>query len=435
MSAEAVWLFLTDHWLSLLAVICLLLLSAFFSGSEAALTATSRARMHTLESNGYRRAGLVNRLIERRDRLVGALLLGNNLVTILATSLTTSLLIGIVGNLAVLVATLSMTVLLVLFCEVLPKSWAIASPDRFALAVAPLVRRFVAVAGPISALINAIVRRLLAFFGVNLSSDRPMLSAQEELRGAVDLLHREGAVVKADRDRLGGVLDLGELEVSDIMIHRTAMQAVNAEEPPDVCVREILGSPFTRLPLWRGSTDNIIGVVHSKDLQRALAEPGVEAHTVDIVRIAQKPWFVPDTTNLKDQLNAFLRRKLHLAIVVDEYGQVQGLVTLEDILEEIVGDIADEHDLDIQGVRQEADGSIVVDGSVPIRDLNRALDWSLPDEEATTVAGLVIHEAKSIPEERQAFTFYGKRFIVMKRVKNRITKLRIRPAEEEFAGR
>ncbi|AFL53608.1 Mg2+/Co2+ transporter CorB [Sinorhizobium fredii] len=434
MSAEALWLFLADHWLPLLSVICLLLLSAFFSGSEAALTATSRARMHTLESNGDRRAGVVNRLIERRDRLVGTLLLGNNLVTILATSLTTSLLLGLVGNFAVLIATVSMTVLLVLFCEVLPKSWAIASPDRFALAVAHMVRRFVAVAGPISALINAIVRRLLNLSGVNVASDRPMLSAQEELRGAVDLLHREGAVIKADRDRLGGVLDLGELEVSDIMIHRTAMQAVNTEEPPEVCVREILGSPFTRLPLWRGSTDNIIGVVHSKDLQRALAEPGVEPHTIDIVRIAQKPWFVPDTTNLKDQLNAFLRRKLHLAIVVDEYGQVQGLVTLEDILEEIVGDIADEHDLDIQGVRQEADGSIVVDGSVPIRDLNRALDWSLPDEEATTVAGLVIHEAKSIPEERQAFTFYGKRFIVMKRVKNRITKLRIRPAEEEAAG-
>ncbi|APG85651.1 HlyC/CorC family transporter [Sinorhizobium americanum] len=434
MSIEAAWLFLAEHWLSLLSVVCLLLLSAFFSGSEAALTATSRARMHSLEGNGDRRAGLVNRLIERRDRLVGTLLLGNNLVSILATSLTTSLLIGLVGNFAVLIATLSMTVLLVLFCEVLPKSWAIASPDRFALAVAPMVRRFVAIVGPISALINGIVRRLLNLSGVNVSSDRPMLSAQEELRGAVDLLHREGAVVKADRDRLGGVLDLGELEVSDIMIHRTAMQAVNAEEPPEVCVREILGSPFTRLPLWRGSTDNIIGVVHSKDLQRALAEPGVEPHTVDIVRIAQKPWFVPDTTNLKDQLNAFLRRKLHLAIVVDEYGQVQGLVTLEDILEEIVGDIADEHDLDIQGVRQEADGSIVVDGSVPIRDLNRVLDWSLPDEEATTVAGLVIHESKSIPEERQAFTFYGKRFIVMKRVKNRITKLRIRPAEEEAAG-
>ena len=431
MSAGALWAFVAEHWLSLVSVACLLLLSAFFSGAEAALTAASRTRMHMLESGGERRAGIANRLIERRDRLVGTLLLGNNLVNILATSLATSLLIGLVGNLAVAIATFAMTVLLVVFAEVLPKSWAIASPDRFAVAVAPLVRPFVAVVGPVSALINALVRRLLSLFGVTLSADRPMLSAQEELREAVDLLHREGAVVKADRDRLGGVLDLGELEVSDIMVHRTAMRAVNAEEPPEVCVREILQSPFTRLPLWRGSADNIIGVVHSKDLLRALAEPDVQPETIDIVKIAQKPWFVPDTTNLKDQLNAFLRRKLHLAIVVDEYGQVQGLVTLEDILEEIVGDIADEHDLDIQGVRQEADGSIVVDGSVPIRDLNRALDWSLPDEEATTVAGLVIHESKSIPEERQAFTFYGKRFIVMKRVKNRITKLRIRAADDE----
>ncbi|MCZ4091625.1 HlyC/CorC family transporter [Sinorhizobium psoraleae] len=431
MTGDAFLAFLAEYWLSLVSIICLLLLSAFFSGSETALTAASRSRMHMLESNGDQRAGLVNRLIERRDRLTGTLLIGNNLVNILASSLATSLLIGLFGDMGVAITTLVMTVLLVIFSEVLPKSWAIASPDRFARAVAPVVSPLVAVAGPVSALVNAIVRRILNLFGVKLSSDMPMLSAHEELRGAVDLLHREGSVIKADLDRLGGVLDLGELEVSDVMIHRTAMRAINAEEPPEVCIREILESPFTRLPLWRGSTDNIVGVVHSKDLLRVLAEPDVEPERLDIVKIAQKPWFVPDTTNLKDQLNAFLRRKLHLAIVVDEYGQVQGLVTLEDILEEIVGDIADEHDIDIQGVRQEADGSIVVDGSVPIRDLNRALDWSLPDEEATTVAGLVIHESKSIPEERQAFTFYGKRFIVMKRVKNRITKLRIRPAEDD----
>jgi Mg2+/Co2+ transporter CorB len=431
MSSGAFLAFLADHWPSLVSVIGLLLLSAFFSASEAALNAASRSRMHMLESNGDTRAGIVNGLIESRDRLIGALLIGNILVIILASSLATSLSIRLFGVYGVAIATLAMTVLFVVFAEVLPKSWALASPDRSALAVAPIVGPFIAVIGPASNLVNAIVRRILSLFGVNLSWEVPMLTAQEELRGAVDLLHREGSVIKADRDLLGGVLDLGELEVSDVMIHRTAMRAINADDPPAVCVREILESPFTRLPLWRGSADNIIGVIHSKDLLRALAEPDVQAETLDIVKIAQKPWFVPDTTNLKDQLNAFLRRKLHLAIVVDEYGQVQGLVTLEDILEEIVGDIADEHDLDIQGVRQEADGSIVVDGSVPIRDLNRALDWSLPDEEATTVAGLVIHESKSIPEERQAFTFYGKRFTVMKRVKNRITKLRIRAAEEE----
>jgi Mg2+/Co2+ transporter CorB len=420
---------LADYWLTLLAILLLICASAFFSGSETALTATSRARMHSLEVNGDQRAGLVNFLIERRDRLIGALLIGNNLVNILASSLTTSLFLGLFGDSGVAIATLLMTVLLVIFSEVLPKSWAISTPERFALFVAPLVRPYVAVVGPLSSVVNWIVRKLLGIFGVSISGEASMLSAHEELRGAVALLHREGGVVKADRDRLGGVLDLGELEVSDIMIHRTAMRAVNADEPPEVAIRNILESPYTRMPVWRGATDNIIGVIHAKDLIRALAEPNVEPQDIDIVKIAQKPWFVPDTTNLKDQLNAFLRRKTHFAVVVDEYGEVQGVVTLEDILEEIVGDISDEHDLEIQGVRQDSDGSIVVDGGVPIRDLNRAMDWQLPDEEATTIAGLVIHESKTIPEERQAFTFYGKRFIVLKREKNRITRLRIRPIE------
>lgn len=429
MSGEALVSFLSEYWLTALSILGLLVASGFFSGTETALTATSRARMHTLESNGELRAGIVNRLIDRRDRLIGALLIGNSAVNILASSLTTSLFLSIFGESGVVFATLVVTVLVVVFSEVLPKSWAISSPDRFALAVAVPTRIFVAVVGPVSTAINHFVRLVLGLFGVTLSKESSMLSAHEELRGAVDLLHREGSVVKADRDRLGGVLDLGELEVSDIMIHRTSMRAVNADDRPEVIVRTILESPFTRMPLWRGSIDNIIGLVHAKDLLRALAEPDVEPENLDIVKIAQKPWFVPDTTNLKDQLNAFLRRKMHFAVVVDEYGEVQGIVTLEDILEEIVGDIADEHDIEIQGVRQEADGSIVVDGSVPIRDLNRALDWSLPDEEATTIAGLVIHESMTIPEERQAFTFHGKRFIIMKREKNRITRIRIRPAE------
>jgi Mg2+/Co2+ transporter CorB len=239
--------------------------------------------------------------------------------------------------------------------------------------------------------------------------------------------NREGAA-KAQRER--SFQDLEALEVSDIMIHRTAMRAINAEEPAAVNVRAILESPFTRLPLWKGSTNNIIGVIHAKDLLRALAEPEANAEAIDIVKIADKPWFVPETTSLKDQLGAFLKRKTHFAVVVDEYGEVQGIVTMQDILEEILGDIADENEIDLSGVRKEADGSVVVDGSVPVRDLNRALGWSLPDEDATTIAGLVIFESRSIPEERQAFTFHGKRFIVMKRVKNRITRLRIRPALE-----
>ncbi len=422
--------FITENWVILATIIFLICLSGFFSGSETALTAVSRARMHSFENNGEQRAGIVNKLIERRDRLIGALLIGNNLVNILASSLATSMLLSIFGESGVVFATLIMTAALVVFAEVLPKSWAISTPDKFAMFVAPIIRPFVLVVGPLSTLINAIVRAILGIFGVSLASDASMLSPQEEIRGAVDLLHREGSVVKADKDRLGGVLDLGDLEVSDVMVHRTSVQMLNADDTTAHNVKTILESPYTRVPVWRDEPNNIIGVIHAKDLLRALAAADNKVSNIDIMKIAQKPWFVPDATNLKDQLNAFLRRKAHVAIVIDEYGEFEGLVTLEDILEEIVGEIADEHDLDVQGVSQQADGSVIVDGSVPVRDLNRAFDWSLPDEDATTVAGLVIHESQIIPEEKQAFTFHGMRFIVLKRSKNRITKLSLRPASQ-----
>ncbi|MBZ9851063.1 CBS domain-containing protein [Mesorhizobium sp. CA14] len=272
--------------------------------------------------------------------------------------------------------------------------------------------------------------RLLAAFGYAL---RPLEPHRTERNGKdedSDDARRDGAAAGEERNRLEGLFDLDELEVSDIMVHRTNMRSVNADNAPEAVVREILQSPHTRMPLWKGSLDNIVGVLHAKDLLRALNEVGNDFSRIDVMKIAAKPWFVPDTTTLQEQLNAFLRRKAHFAIVVDEYGEVEGLVTLEDIIEEIVGEIADEHDIDMQGVKKEADGSVVVDGTVPIRDLNRALDWDLPDEEATTIAGLVIHETQSIPEEKQAFTFHGKRFVVMKRDKNRIARLRIRPANE-----
>ena len=272
-------------------------------------------------------------------------------------------------------------------------------------------------------------KSLLSYFGFGRAQETNGQSAHEELRDAVEGFHRDGSVVKSDRDRLGAILDLHELEVSDVMVHRTKMVSLNADDPIDQIVRDALESPYTRIPIWRGETDNIVGIVHAKDLLRALYSVDNDSTKLDVLKIASKPWFVPDTTTLQDQLTAFLRRKAHIAIVVDEYGELEGLVTLEDIIEEIVGEIADEHDIDIKGVRQEADGSVVVDGSVPLRDLNRALDWALPDTEATTIAGLVIHESQMIPEEKQAFTFHGKRFIVMKREKNRITRIRIKAVE------
>jgi Mg2+/Co2+ transporter CorB len=416
---------MTSIWLLLGAIVFLIMISGFFSGSETALTAASRGRMYSLAKGGDERAKKVTILIERKERLIATLLLGNNLVNILASALATSLFLSLFGDAGVAYATLAMTVVVVIFAEVLPKSWAIADPDGFSRRVAPIIGPLVMVLKPFVLTINFICRKLLGLFGLDLDQT-DLLGARDELRGAVEVMHMDGAVVKDDRDRLGGLLDLSELEISDVMVHRTSMLCLDADMQNDELINQILDAPFTRIPLWRNSTDNIVGVVHAKDLLRALAKVDHMPSQVDVTAIATEPWFVPDTTTLEDQLNAFLRRKAHMAIVVDEYGETEGLVTLEDIIEEIVGDIADEHDIEVSGVRQDADGSVLVDGSVPIRDLNRALDWNLPDVEATTIAGLLIHEAQMIPEEKQIFTFHGKRFSVLQREKNRITRMRLR---------
>jgi len=417
---------MTTYLLFGLSILVLIMLSGFFSGSETALTAASRARMHQLEKNGDRRAIVVTNLIERRDQLIGALLIGNNLVNILASALATSFFLNLFGEAGVAVATLVMTVLVVIFAEVMPKSWALSSADRFALGVAPILRPVVILLSPLARLVTGLVRIILARFGVHVGIESNMLSGHDELRGAVEVLHRDGSVVKDDRDRLGGVLDLHELELSDVMIHRTAMETINLADTPEQILKQVLDSQFTRIPLWEREPDNIIGLLHSKDVLRAIASRRQKLRADDFRKLATKPWFVPETTTLQDQLNAFLRRKAHMALVVDEYGEVEGMVTLEDILEEIVGDIADEHDEEVTGVSPQEDGAWVVDGDVPIRDLNRVLDWRLPDDEANTIAGLVIHEAQLIPEEKQAFTFYQKRFTILKREKNRLIKLRIR---------
>jgi Mg2+/Co2+ transporter CorB len=418
-------------WLSLFVVIVCLLLSTFFAGSETALTASSRASMARLEKQGNYRAAIVNGLLQRRERLIGALLLGNNAVNIAASSLATGVLLTWLGAAGIVYATIAMTAIIVIFAEVLPKTAAFNAPDRIALAVARPMALVVKLLGPVLMAIESFVRWLLNLIGMNVGKDQAVLSARDELRGAVDLFHREGGVEKLDRDMFGGVLDLRELVLSDVMVHRTNMITLDADDKSEDIVNAVIASPVTRLPLWRGNPENIIGIIHVKDLLRALHAVEGDAAKVDIIELLTPPWFVPDTRSVSEQLKAFRRRKTPFALVVDEYGEVEGLVTLEDILEEIVGDITDEHDVTVPGVRKQPDGSVNVDGAVPIRDLNRVMDWNLPDEEATTIAGLVIHEARSIPEVGQSFTFHGFRFRVLRRARNRITALRIQPLPRE----
>jgi Mg2+/Co2+ transporter CorB len=424
----------TADLFALLAVLICLLLSFFFSGSETALTASSRASMLRLEKDGSERARTVNRLMQNREQLIGALLIGNNVATIAASSLATGLLLVWFGEVGVIYATLVMAVIIVVFCEMLPKTAAINNPDRIALAVARPIDHLVRAFSPVLAAIYRSVRWMLSLAGFNVGESEPILTAHEELRGAVDLLHREGGVEKQDRDMLGGLLDLRDLTVSDVMIHRTEMITVDAGQPPADVVREVLAAPVTRVPLWRETPENIVGILHAKDLLRAIQAADGDPSKIDAVAIAREPWYVPEFRPLSEQLKAFRRRRTPFALVVDEYGGVMGLVTLEDILEEIVGDITDEHDIAVPGVWPQSDGSVNVDGAVPIRDLNRAMDWNLPDDQATTIAGLVIHEARLIPEPGQTFTFHGFRFRVLRRNRNRITALRIAPLARKSAS-
>jgi Mg2+/Co2+ transporter CorB len=418
-------------WISFAIVVALLLVSAFFSASETALTGASRASMLRLATQGRGDALIVAGLMDRRERMIGALLLGNNIANIGASALATGVFTAWFGDIGVLYATGVMTVLVVIFAEVLPKTIAINAPDRTSLLVARPIQVIVVLLGPLLVVVEELVRGLTKLLGIKIGHNQPILSPTERLRGAVDLIHHEGGVEKQDRDMLGGLLDLRELEVSDVMVHRTEMVTINADLPAEELMHEVLASEYTRIPLWRDKPENIVGVLHAKDLLRAIRASNGDMASIDVSAIALPPWFVPEMRSVSEQLKAFRRRKTHFALVVDEYGEVEGMVTLEDILEEIVGDISDEHDVVVAGVRQQPDGSVVVDGSVPIRDLNRAMDWHLPDEEATTIAGLVIHEARSIPERGQSFTFHGFRFRVLRRERNRITALRIQPLPPE----
>ena len=424
----------TAFWTTSAAILALLILSAFFSGSETALTASSRAKLRAQADKGSKGAQAALNVTEDSERLIGSVLLGNNLVNILSASLATALFTRLFGDSGVALATLIMTVLVLVFAEVLPKTYAITNPETAAARVAPPIRLIVLVFAPVVSAVRMLVRGILALVGVRTDPDSAVLSYHEEIAGTLALGHQEGTVDKEDRDRLLGALDLSTRTVEEVMLHRSQLETVNIDAPVAEIIAQSVNSPHSRLPAWRDEPENIVGVIHSRDLMREVHRLVAEAgghfgaiETLDILSVARAPYFVPDTTPLDEQMQQFLQQRRHFALVIDEYGALLGLITLEDILEEIVGEIVDEHDLPTEDPITRLDsGAIEIDGAMTIRDLNRAMDWTLPDDEANTVAGLVIHEAQMIPEAGQVFQFHGFRFAVVERMENRLTRLRIR---------
>ncbi len=414
--------------ITIVVIFILLMLSAFFSGSETALTAASRSIMHQKEQDGDIRAGKVNRLRENQERLIGAILLGNNLVNILASAMATSVMIAVFGANGVVYATAVMTALVLVFAEILPKTYALKHADSMALRVARPMRVIVTLFAPVTETIQVVVRMTMRLFG---SGDGPETDSERELRGAIEL-HADDEVIgdhQAERAMLHGILDLDDVGVWEIMVHRRKVQMIDLACSLDEILETVLASPHTRIPIYENDPDNIVGVLHAREVLKTIVRGSKPENAADIRELAAKPWFIPDSTTLADQLKAFKERHEHFAIVVDEYGVFEGVVSLEDILEEIVGDIADETDVEVVGVQPQADGSVIVRGDVTIRDLNRRFGWRLPDEEAATIAGLLLYETRRIPDIGQQFRFHGLEFEVLRRVRNQVTRVKLRAAD------
>ncbi len=414
-------------------LLVLLTMSGLISAAETSMTAASRGRMHQLEREGDQAARRVNKLIGNQETMIGAILLSNNVINIFASVVTTQVLgAAFPGWLGAAIATAVMTVLVVIFSEILPKTIAIARADDTARALSIPTYWVVRLFGPLADGAQWIVRQTLKPFGIKLDAGTDVLAAHEEIRGAVEYHHSEGLVETRDRWMLGGVLDLAEMDVGEVMVHRRSIVMIDGDMAPREILAEALDSGHTRIPIYREEPENVVGVLHVKDLLQAIAKADGDIDRIDVPEILRTPWFIPETTSLKDQLAAFLKRQNHFALVVDEYGALEGLVTLEDILEEIVGEIEDEHDVVAPGVKPQPDGWVSVEGSVTIRDLNRALNWELPDDEAVTVAGLLIHECQRIPEVGETFAFHRHRFRVAERRGNQLTLLMVSaPAVED----
>jgi Mg2+/Co2+ transporter CorB len=416
-------------------IIILIGFGAFFSVAETALTAVSKARIYHLLLEGNKRAKTVFALREQRERVIGTVLIGNNVANTGATALATSVAISMFGQEGVIYATALLTVLIIIFAEVLPKTFAFHQAEKSSLLCAPLLEILVKLCSPLTIAMEKIINLLMRLLRLN-HSGMDFISATDAIRGTIEMHHQEGEVVKQERDMLGSILDLNEVEIHSVMTHRKQLEMIDADLPVHEIIKRVINSSHSRLPFWSDNPDNIIGVLHCKDMMRLLATTDDRKLTSEsVLALLSPPWFVPDTTTLNQQLLLFREKKRHFAIVVDEYGVCQGIVTLEDILEEIVGDIVDEHDTATSaGIRRISEDCYRVQGVVTIRDLNRFLDWDLPDENATTVAGLVLHEARAIPDVGAVFVFHGFRFTVEEKKANQLLRLQIQRISDVERG-
>ncbi|WP_245185906.1 HlyC/CorC family transporter [Falsiroseomonas frigidaquae] len=411
-------------------ILALLCASAMFSGTETAFTAASRAFVTRRAKEGDRKAATLGRLSERKDRVVAAILVGNNLVNTTATALASALLISWFGEGGVAYASLVMTALLVIFSEVLPKTLALRSPDAAALRVVPVLSTTMKLLGPVADLVNMVVRGTLRLFGFKApEGERPGIT-EDELLGAIDL-HGMGQAGPADlaarqeRGMLRGVLALDDMAVRDVMTHRSRVVALNVAEKPEALLAKVLASPHARFPLWGRDGEEILGVVHARDVLRALQAAEGDAARMDLTAVAHPASLVIETRPLREQLQEFRKAPIKMAMVLDEYGSLKGIVTLEDIVEVVVGQIVQRGEAILGDLSQ--NGEVEVRGDLRVRDINRELGWELPEDEAATIGGLLVARQRGIPKVGTEVAIGPYTLRVLERRGQRIDRLVVRP--------
>ena len=411
------------------SIVGLVILSAFFSGSETSLTSASKPRMHNLAKTGKKNAKIFEYLFKNKELLICTILFANNLVNVLASALATKILIELTNTDGILYATIIMTLMILVFGELIPKTLALSKADNYALKIAPFMKFLVILLYPLTITLNFFVSILLKLVGVNYSSfkkEEISEKREEELRGAIDLHGQDSS--GDEKNMLKSILDLDEITVGSIMIPRKDIFSLPAKINYNDLIEKLDESPHSRIPVWEKNPENIIGVFH---VRRLLSLKKTDPKNFDIKSFCQKPWFIPESTKLDNQLMEFKKKKEHFSIVVDEYGEFLGIVTLEDIIEEIVGDIDDEQDVlkiskKLRGIKPLSSSSFLVKGDVNIRDLNKELNINLPiSNNISTVAGLVLYESRTIPKAKQVFSFFDLKFEILAKSNNQLTLIKI----------
>lgn len=416
--------------LLVIIIIIMMGISALLAATETAITASSPGKIQKLKIEGNKRATLVLEVLKKKEKVIGTLLIGNSLINTICTTIATSLFISFLGHSGTIVASAVMAFIIIVFGEVVPKAIAVAKAEQLALFMAPTIIVFLKILKPINATLDYIIKIFCFIFRINLKSQ---ISGTEEVRGVIEHYHQEGNVYKSDRNMLGGILDIRNMVVSEIMTHRSNIIAINIDLPNEVIVKNALAlSSNTRVPLWQDNRDNIIGILHLKDLLRALYDNNNDAKKINIKELVTPPWFIPENALVVHQLHAFRERNNHFACVVDEYGDLQGIITLEDILEEIVGPITDEHDRHNNEIIKQSDSEFIINGTTTIRDINRELDWNLPDNNANTIAGLIIHKIARIPSQGEVIEIFNLTIVINRKIANKIesVKITVLPATE-----